>query len=238
MMKTKISNKTAKVHEVFVSRQGEGLCVGEKQIFFRFSRCNMACNYCDTDNSVGQTQSVNEILSILERSYWQEEGITGLSLTGGEPLLYPEMIAEISTWARSMKLRIFLETNGTLPQALALVAHAVDVVSMDIKLPSVSATPVYWKEHAAFLKTMLDLKKESYLKMVVSESICLNEFDKAVELVAEQNAELPLFLQPVTPIREVKPISSEKIKFLQERASAKLWDVRIQPQWHKYWGVR
>ena len=237
-MKTKILSKTAKVHEVFVSRQGEGLFVGEKQIFFRFSRCNMVCNYCDTDNSVGQTQSVGEILSLLEKNYWQEEGVTGLSLTGGEPLLYPEMIAEISGWARSMGLRIFLETNGTLPQALALVAHAVDVVSMDIKLPSVSATPAYWKEHQAFLKTMLDLKKESYLKIVVSEEVCLKEFDLAVELVAEQSAELPLFLQPVTPIREVKPISSEKIKFLQERALSQLWDVRIQPQWHKYWGVR
>lgn len=237
-MKTKIANKTAKVHEVFVSRQGEGLFVGEKQIFFRFSRCNMVCNYCDTDNAVGETQSVDAILQTLEKNYWQEEGIASLSLTGGEPLLYPEMIAEISGWARSMGLRIFLETNGTLPKALELVAHCVDLISMDIKLPSVSATPAYWNEHHAFLKTVLDFKKESYLKMVVSEQICLDEFDQAIELVAEQNAELPLFLQPVTPIREVKPISSEKMSFLQERALSQLWDVRIQPQWHKYWGVR
>lgn len=237
-MKTKIAHKTAKVHEVFVSRQGEGLFVGEKQIFFRFSRCNMACNYCDTNNSVGQTQSVEQIIQTLEKTYWQEEGIQSLSFTGGEPLLYPEMIPEVAHWARSMGLSLFLETNATLPKAFEQVAHCIDVVSMDIKLPSVGDTPAYWNEHKAFLKAILNFQKQGYIKMVVSEQVSVEEFDLAVDLIAEQRTEIPLFLQPVTPIRNVGPISLEKIKWLKDRACSKLLDVRIQPQWHKYWGIR
>ena len=37
------------IKEIFTSIQGEGLYIGQKQIFVRFSRCNLSCAYCDTD---------------------------------------------------------------------------------------------------------------------------------------------------------------------------------------------
>ena len=40
------------IKEIFTSIQGEGLYVGEKQIFVRFCKCNLACRYCDTDFSL------------------------------------------------------------------------------------------------------------------------------------------------------------------------------------------
>ncbi len=226
------------MHEVFVSRQGEGPYVGEKQVFFRFSRCNMTCNYCDTDNSIGQTESVHSILAQLEKVYWQESKIQSMSITGGEPLLYPEVIPDISDWAHKLELNVFLETNGVLPENLEKVIALIDVVSMDLKLPSVSATPAYWKEHALFLKTILEAGKKYYLKMVLSDEVETSDFDQAIDLVASQNPNSTLFLQPVTPLNGVPGISQEKCVELKERALSKLWDVRIQPQWHKYWGVR
>lgn len=38
----------AYVSEVFSSIQGEGKLLGRRQIFVRFSGCNLNCNYCDT----------------------------------------------------------------------------------------------------------------------------------------------------------------------------------------------
>lgn len=37
------------VNEIFYSLQGEGWYTGTPAVFLRFSRCNRACPFCDTD---------------------------------------------------------------------------------------------------------------------------------------------------------------------------------------------
>ena len=39
------------INEVFSSIQGEGTLIGRRQVFIRFSGCNLDCNYCDTSKS-------------------------------------------------------------------------------------------------------------------------------------------------------------------------------------------
>lgn len=237
MMKTATTTeKKATVHEIFVSRQGEGLFVGAKQVFLRFSRCNIACNYCDTDNSVGAAVAVDEIAAQIERLRWQEPDLHSLSLTGGEPLLHAANIPTIADVARQAGLLVFLETNGTLPEAMRRVRDSVDIVSMDIKIPSVGKTKPCWREHAAFLRETRGLSR--YVKMVLSEETDLAEFQQAVDLIAAEDPQIPTVLQPVTPVGNVPAISAEKLSSLKETALAALWDVRIQPQWHKLWNVK
>ena len=46
----------------------------------------------------------------------------------------------------------YLETNGTLFGNLREVINFIDIIAMDIKLPSSTGKWDFWNEHAEFLK--------------------------------------------------------------------------------------
>ena len=48
--------------------------------------------------------------------------------------------------------KIYLDTNGTLPDALAEIIKDIDIIAMDIKLPSSTQQQAFWAEHKEFLK--------------------------------------------------------------------------------------
>ena len=53
-----------KINEIFYNIQGEGYYTGVPAIFIRFSGCNLNCEFCDTDHSLGKIMSDEEILDI------------------------------------------------------------------------------------------------------------------------------------------------------------------------------
>ena len=123
----------APIIEIFSSFQGEGLFIGQRQIFVRFAGCNLNCSYCDTNDSKseksGKLMTVDEVLAAIENVRTPDCHV--ISFTGGEPSLYPEFINEV---ARQTDLKILLETNGTLPEKIDSI-EKLDIVSLDIKLP-------------------------------------------------------------------------------------------------------
>ena len=88
-MKTRIT-------EVFSSIQGEGKLLGRRQIFIRFSGCNLGCNYCDTiksrDPLYGEVIFIDELFSRIKKLITPD--FHSISLTGGEPLLHANFINE------------------------------------------------------------------------------------------------------------------------------------------------
>ncbi|NQU18322.1 MAG: 7-carboxy-7-deazaguanine synthase QueE, partial [Candidatus Saganbacteria bacterium] len=158
----------ANLFEIFSSVQGEGLYLGERHLFIRFAGCNLACQYCDTPLSrqicaecrVEQTPGgadfkkiknplnsagLLEIVSSLNKTKNLHSAIT---LTGGEPLLQIDFLLKfLAEFKKQGESRVYLETNGTLPKHMDEAINYVDVVSMDIKLPSVTGQSAYFKEH-------------------------------------------------------------------------------------------
>ena len=123
----------APIIEIFSSFQGEGLLIGERQIFVRFAGCNLNCNYCDTNDSKseksGTLMTPDEVTAEINKLITPD--CMTISFTGGEPSLYPQFISEV---AKNFNLKIMLETNGTLPENIDSI-EKLDIVSLDIKLP-------------------------------------------------------------------------------------------------------
>jgi organic radical activating enzyme len=94
------------VNEIFYSLQGEGGRVGEASIFIRLTKCNLACDFCDTDFASGKTMSVSEILDEI-RTF----GCRWIIWTGGEPTL--QLTDEIVAFFKKNSYFQAIETNGT-----------------------------------------------------------------------------------------------------------------------------
>ena len=126
-----------------------------------------------------------------------------------------------------------METNGTLYEQLESILDIVDIVSMDIKLPSVVTKP-QWEAHRRFMEVAKN--KDLYIKLVVAEETTEEEFRQAIDLAAETAPEALFIIQPVTPYGGSKAASPEKILICQNYALTKLKDVRVIPQTHKMIG--
>ena len=94
----------------FFKFSGEGLFIGQRQIFVRFAGCNLNCNYCDTNDSKseksGKLMTVDEVLAAIEKVRTPDCHV--ISFTGGEPSLYPEFINEV---ARQTDLKILFRNK-------------------------------------------------------------------------------------------------------------------------------
>lgn len=124
----------------------------------------------------------------------------------------------------------FLETNGTCVPQLEEIIEDVDIISMDIKLPSVLSRPV-WEEHRRFLAVAR--RKDLYLKMVLSAETTREEFEAAIRLIGACAPDTLLVLQPVTPFGGCVAIAPERMLAAQSFAAKRLRDVRVIPQTHR-----
>ena len=98
---------TYPVVEIFESIQGEGSWIGKLVTFIRFAHCNLKCSWCDTDFNPKRTLSLAEIVPLINARY-------DLVLTGGEPLLRDLEPLLFKVKELYPRMKIAIETNGTL----------------------------------------------------------------------------------------------------------------------------
>ncbi len=233
------SKLQARLIEFFKSIQGEGKYAGVKQVFVRFFECNMHCVWCDTPHSIGdttrrfQTMDLDEVYGRII-DLWP--GCHSVSLTGGEPLLQAEFLRALAEKLQSQKIPVHLETNGICPAELRQVIDVVDVISMDIKLPSSTQCRPYWPEHAEFLAVAREHQREIFIKTVITKDTDISDIHEAVRMVQAVDPDTLFILQPNTFDlgQGVMGLCQE----MEEAASQHLRNVRILPQMHKIMKVR
>ena len=165
-----------RIAEIYLSVQGEGLLSGKPSVFVRTSGCNLRCHFCDTPftswDPEGEDMSVEEIYSAVE-----EFDCEHVVLTGGEPMLYAELVPlceKISDTGR----HITIETAGTL--SLPVACH---LMSISPKLSN--STPkngaLRWTHrheatrHAPTVIRDLTARYDHQLKFVVAEEADVTE---------------------------------------------------------------
>jgi 7-cyano-7-deazaguanine synthase len=229
----------ATITEVFSSIQGEGTFAGVRQIFVRFKKCNMKCDFCDTPNKeTGEIFSPAQLVRQI-RSLDKKNGVHhSVSLTGGEPLMYTEFLKKLLPSLKEAGFKIYLETNGTLPDKLRQIIGLVDIVAMDFKLPSATKDEAYWEEHLEFLK--IASTKKVLVKAVVSADTEKSDIEQAIILIKKVDVKIPFIIQPATVVKTTdKVIPENKLReFFNTALKNDIKNSRIIPQTHKILGVK
>lgn len=208
------------VVETFVSINGEGRRAGELAVFIRFMGCNLCCSYCDTRwaNEPGATfrwMSEEDIYAYVKKT-----GVRNVTLTGGEPLLRPEMETLLTRLLGDSKIRVEIETNGSVDLAPFVKLPIVPSFTMDYKLAGSGMEDKMNRKNFSLLTT------KDTVKFVVGSR---EDLERSAQIILEENllGRTAIYVSPVFGKMEPEEI----VNFLIER---KLNDVRVQLQLHKF----
>ncbi len=218
----------AEIKEIFESIQGEGLFAGDKQIFIRFTKCNLACKYCDTEFHADRESRVlneQELFDILKKY-----NSNTIMLTGGEPLIEAEFISSfLSKYKKFLNKKIILETSGTLVYNLKKTIEHIDIVSADIKLESATGQDNKFDINDKFFE--IAKRKKVYCKVVFDENIKDIEIYNVIKLA--QKYDLIIVLQPKMPMDGNIPLLDIYNRFYNNYKK-----VKLLPQIHKFLYLR
>lgn len=204
-----------RICEIFRSIQGEGLTMGLPTTFVRTVGCNLRCSWCDTQYSMegGEEMSLDEIMEAVGDA-------RTVCVTGGEPLLQPDMPELIGRLLEDGK-RVVVETNGATDISLVPDSPMV-MISMDVKCPSSGMTDRMLESN------MRIIGAKDQLKYVIADDA---DYEFAVAHLRSHSPEASVIFTPVG--------GTERLEWLVARVLDDGIEARVLPQLHKIiWGDR
>ena len=188
-----------KISEIFESIQGEGNNAGKHAVFLRTAECNLKCVWCDTKytwdwKNYDYSKEVNE-MSIKEvRQSLEQFRIRHLVITGGEPLMQQDDLAELLTFLKP-EFYVEVETNGTILPNNAL-STLVDQWNVSPKTKN-SGNPLEMCE-VNECYTFFSKKKNCYFKYVVESEDDLIEINQFISKYSLKKDRVLLMTQAIT----------------------------------------
>ena len=188
-----------KISEIFESIQGEGNNAGKHAVFLRTSECNLKCVWCDTKytwdwKNYDYSKEVNEISIKEVRQSLEQFRVRHLVITGGEPLMQQDDLAELLTFLKP-KFYVEVETNGTILPNNAL-SVLVDQWNVSPKTKN-SGNPLEMCEDNECY-TFFSKKKNCYFKYVVESEDDLIEINQFISKYSLKKDRVLLMTQAIT----------------------------------------
>ena len=151
------------ISEIFCSIQGESTYAGLPCIFIRLAGCNLRCDYCDTTYSYVSdiSLSINDIITKIK----EYDSIKLLEITGGEPLLQPEVYQLFESLHKD-GYTILLETNGSI-SLKGIPEYIIKIV--DVKCPGSGEEKSFLLENLEFIN-----QENDEIKFVLSDNFDYN----------------------------------------------------------------
>lgn len=205
--------------EQFLSVDGEGPTAGRLAAFIRFQGCNLRCSWCDTTYSFEQEnvtayRTAEEIYKIIK-----ESGASCVTLTGGEPLLQPEIGSLLKILNEDDSLLTHIETNGSVDITPFVEEFPNLCFIVDYKLEGSNMTAQMNENNLTAVRPV-----DTY-KFVVSS---LRDLQQATDVIRKNRLceRTQVFFSPV--LGKIEP--AEIVEFMK---TERLDKVRLQLQLHK-----
>lgn len=213
------------VAERFVSVNGEGAHAGQFSTFIRFRGCNLACSYCDTRWACNEGCPVEELTVEELSAYAAEQQTPCITLTGGEPLLQPQLAELVDALAFQTECFVEIETNGAcdIASLAELRRRQIGVGHLGFTLDCKS--PSSGMNSKMLTSNYEHLTADDCVKFVVGSR---EDLDSAAAVIEEHEllSKCPVFFSPI--FGQIEP--ADIVDYLSFNG---LRDARVQVQLHK-----
>lgn len=236
----------ARVSEIFTSIEGEGLFVGKKTLFIRFSGCHLKCRWCDTKYALpldsGTEYQIDEIEDLIIREL--QPFTYKVNFTGGEPLLQTDAVIKLADFIKKQtNLKTYIESSCFDSELFSKVLPYIDICKIEFKTDDskVVENEVYDSlllNEIKCLELAVESSKTTYIKIVVTNSTNLESFKNLVYNISKKIKPSDILGFIIQPSHGVDQPTVNKLLDTYDIVQPMFPEVRIIPQLHKEIGAR
>jgi organic radical activating enzyme len=236
----------ARVSEIFTSIEGEGIFVGKKTLFIRFSGCHLKCKWCDTKYALsldsGTEYQIDEIKDLIIREL--QPFTYKVNFTGGEPLLQSDAVIELADFIKKQtNLKTYIESSCFDSELFSKVLPFIDICKIEFKTDDSKVVENEEYDNLLLneikcLELAVESNKTTYIKIVVTNSTDLESFKNLVYNISKKIKPSNIVGFIIQPSHGVDQPTVNKLLDTYDIVQPMFPEVRIIPQLHKEIGAR